>query len=74
LASAVKSQAVTKPIVVFLGGMFAKAGIAQSHAGAMIHNEEETYAFKRKAMEEAGIMVVERPDAVFALTAELLGL
>jgi succinyl-CoA synthetase alpha subunit len=74
LAAAVKSQAITKPIVIFLGGMFAKAGIAQSHAGAMIRNEEETYAFKRKVMEEAGITVVERPDAVFAMTAGLLEL
>jgi succinyl-CoA synthetase alpha subunit len=74
LAAAVKSRAVTKPILVFLGGMFAKAGIAQSHAGAMIHTEEETYEFKRKVMEAAGIIVVERPDAVFAITAELLGL
>jgi hypothetical protein len=40
----------------------------------MIHNEKETYAFKRQAMEEAGIIVVERPDAVFARTAEVLGL
>ncbi|MBW1803628.1 MAG: hypothetical protein JRJ85_23220, partial [Deltaproteobacteria bacterium] len=74
LAAAVKSRAVTKPIIVFLGGMFAKAGIAQSHAGAMIHTEEETYEFKRKAMEEVGIIVTERPDAVFAITAEFLGL
>jgi succinyl-CoA synthetase alpha subunit len=74
LASAVRSRLITKPIVVFLGGMFAKPGIAQSHAGAMIHTEEETYAFKRKTMEEGGIIVAERPDAVFAITADILGL
>ena len=74
LADAVKSQAITKSIIVFLGGMYTKSGVAQSHAGAMIHNEKETYAFKRRAMEEAGIIVVERPDAVFAHTAEVLGL
>jgi succinyl-CoA synthetase alpha subunit len=74
LAAAVKSQTITKPIVIFLGGKFAKAGIAQSHAGAMIRYEEETYVFKRNVMEEAGIIVVERPDAVFAMTASLLGL
>jgi succinyl-CoA synthetase alpha subunit len=74
LAAAVKSGQVTKPIIVFLGGMYTKAGVAQSHAGAMIRNEEETYAFKRKAMEEVGIKVVERPDAVFAQTAKVLGL
>ncbi|MDJ0763938.1 MAG: hypothetical protein QNJ97_13235 [Myxococcota bacterium] len=74
LAAAVKAGAITKPIIIFLGGMFTKAGVAQSHAGAMIRNEEETYAFKRKIMEEVGIIVVERPDAVFAQTAKVLGL
>ena len=74
LAAVVKSGQVTKPMIVFLGGMFTKAGVAQSHAGAMIRNEEETYAYKRKAMEEAGITVVERPDGVFAQTAKVLGL
>ena len=61
-------------MIVFLGGKFTKAGVAQSHAGAMIRNEEETYVYKRKAMEDAGIVVVERPDAVFTQTAKVLGL
>ena len=74
LSAAVKAGKITKPIIVFLGGMFTKAGVAQSHAGAMIRNEEETYAYKRKAMEDVGIIVVERPDAVFAQTAKVLGL
>lgn len=74
LAEAVKAKKITKPIVVFLGGKFVKAGAAQSHAGAMIHNERESYEYKRKAMEDAGIIVVDRPDAVFAGTAKILGL
>lgn len=74
LARAVASGRVTKPIVIFLGGMFTKAGVTQSHAGAMIRNEQESYAFKRRVMEQAGIIVVERPDAVFAETAEMLKL
>ncbi len=74
MAAAVKAGAIKKQIIVFLGGMFTKAGVAQSHAGAMIRNEEETYIYKRKTMEEAGIIVVERPDAVFAQTAKVLGL
>ena len=41
---------------------------------AMIRNEEETYAHKRKVMQAVGITVVERPDAVFAQTAKVLGL
>jgi len=65
LARAVIAGEITKPVVVFLGGKFTQAGVAQSHAGAMIRNEEETWAAKRDALESAGITVVERPDAVF---------
>ena len=72
LAAAVRKGAVTKPVIVFLGGMFSKSGVAQSHAGAMIRNESETYASKRAVMEAAGITVVQRPDAVFAETAKAL--
>ena len=73
LAAAVGSGKITKPIVLFLGGKFTKAGVAQSHAGAMIRNEAETYEAKRSALEAQGIVVVDRPDAVFAQTAKLLG-
>ncbi len=65
LAEAVMKGEITKPIVVFLGGKFTKAGISQSHAGAMIRNEDETWEAKQKALLDAGITVVERPDAVF---------
>ena len=74
LAKAVKAGKVTKPVIVFLGGMYTKAGVAQSHAGAMIRNADEGYEAKRAALEGAGVIVVERPDAVFAQTAKVLGL
>ncbi len=72
LAEAIRSGEITKPVVVFLGGRFTKAGVAQSHAGAMIRNPSESYEAKRKALLEAGVTVVDRPDAVFAATAALL--
>ncbi len=72
LAAAVGSGRIRKPMVVFLGGMFTGAGIAQSHAGAMIRSESESYGAKKKALEEAGVTVVNRPDAVFAATAAIL--
>ncbi len=65
LAEAVMIGEITKPLVVFLGGKFTKAGVSQSHAGAMIRNESESWEAKRKALESAGITVVDRPDAVF---------
>lgn len=74
LADAVAEGRLTKPIIMFLGGMFTKSGVAQSHAGAMIRNEAETYDVKRKVLEDQGVIVVERPDAVFTQTAKVLGL
>ncbi len=66
LAEAVMNGEITKPIVVFLGGKFTKAGVSQSHAGAMIRNENETWEAKQNALLDAEITVVERPDAVFS--------
>jgi len=74
LANAIAAGKLTKPIIIFLGGKFTKAGLAQSHAGAMIRNEAETYDFKRKVLEAQRVIVVERPDAMFAQTAKILGL
>ena len=74
LADGIAKGLITKPIVLFLGGKFTKAGVAQSHAGAMIRNEQETYQFKRDALESQGVIVVDRPDAVFAQTARILNL
>ena len=72
LAEAVQRCEITKPIVVFLGGKFTKAGIAQSHAGAMIRKDEETWQAKKDILESSGITVVERPDAVFGAVLKLL--
>lgn len=65
MAEAVSGGELTKPVVVFLGGKYTRAGVAQSHAGAMIRNDSETWQAKFDALTGAGITVVERPDAVF---------
>lgn len=65
LADAIRKGEITKPAVVFLGGKYTRAGVAQSHAGAMIRNESETWEAKHRALTEAGATVVERPDGVF---------
>jgi len=72
LARAVMNGEITKPVVVFLGGKFTKAGVSQSHAGAMIRNENETWEAKQKILLDAGVTVVERPDAVFGAVLEHL--
>jgi succinyl-CoA synthetase alpha subunit len=74
LAKAIGAGNVTKPVIIFLGGMYTKAGVAQSHAGAMIRSEVETYAYKRRMLEAQGVTVVDRPDAMFAQTAKVLDL
>jgi succinyl-CoA synthetase alpha subunit len=72
LAKAIEDGEITKPVVVFLGGKFTQAGVAQSHAGAMIRNENETYAVKKRVLEKAGALVVDRPDSVCAATSGFL--
>lgn len=65
LADAMRNGEITKPVVVFLGGKYTRAGVAQSHAGAMIRNDSETWEAKHRALTGAGAAVVERPDGVF---------
>jgi succinyl-CoA synthetase alpha subunit len=72
LAAAVENGVIRKPVVVFLGGKFTEAGVAQSHAGAMIRSSSEIYKAKKQALEKAGVIVVDRPDSVFAATAGFL--
>lgn len=72
LAEAVSAGEITKPVVVFLGGKYTRAGVAQSHAGAMIRSEHETWEAKYAALSEAGIRVVERPDGVFGAVLDSL--
>ncbi len=72
LADAMRTGEITKPVVLFLGGKYTRRGVAQSHAGAMIRNESETWEAKHKALTEAGVRVVERPDAVFGAVLENL--
>jgi succinyl-CoA synthetase alpha subunit len=72
LAAAMKAGEITKPVVLFLGGKYTRRGVAQSHAGAMIRNESETWDAKYDALTHAGVRVVERPDAVFGAVLEML--
>lgn len=59
LAELVRSGAVTKPIIAYIGGKAAKAGTRFSHAGAIIEGNKGTHAGKVAALREAGATVVE---------------
>lgn len=68
LAELMRTGAVTKPVVAYIGGKAAREGTRFSHAGAIIEGNRGTHADKTAALREAGATVVENfgdlPDAV----------
>ena len=66
-------KTMTKPVVAYLAGRAAPPGKRMGHAGAIIECGRGTLESKRKALEAAGVTVVEMPWEVAPAVKKLLG-
>ena len=63
-AAAEYARNVRKPMVAFIAGAAAPPGKKMGHAGAIVTGNAGSYAGKRKALESAGVLVVDTPSQI----------
>ena len=58
------ARTVRKPMVAFIAGAAAPPGKKMGHAGAIVTGSAGSYAGKRKALQSAGVVVVDTPSQI----------
>ncbi|MCD6493041.1 MAG: CoA-binding protein [Archaeoglobaceae archaeon] len=72
LAEAIMEGEVTKPVVVYIAGASLPSGIRFSHASAIVEGGRGSYEEKKKMLEDAGVIVVERPIEITKKVMEVI--
>jgi len=58
-----------KPVVAFIAGAASPSGKKMGHAGAIVSGDRGSYGSKRRALEQAGVTVIDTPSMVGAALA-----
>jgi succinyl-CoA synthetase alpha subunit len=68
-SAAAYARNMRKPMIAFIAGAAAPPGKKMGHAGAIVTGSAGSYASKRKALEAAGVVVVDTPSQIATAVA-----